>query len=215
MKAGQGKRYKQFTRDTTLEMHHTYSGNVSLCRSLLRVSHDYALLGTFSTDHLDKEVGKWHQGSGGRYFITVPQIIVKVNISKASLLLLTNANISIDSSNIESGHFCFNCIVLLDKILAEIFDGLPELGSSVPEDTEMVVVYIASYITRNESASSEEKLVSETALNHQNYGTYLDAMDRDGLNIPTDNTCQWSIFILYFSMLLKRKCAESLFVICV
>ena len=102
MKGGQGKRYKQFNLDTAQAIHHTYNGIVRLCRSLLRVSHNYVLLGTFSTDPLEKEFGKLHQGSGGTYFITVQQIIEKVNISKSSLLL--SANVNVDSFNIESGH---------------------------------------------------------------------------------------------------------------
>ena len=87
MKGGQGKRYKQFTRDNVQGIRHTCTGIVSLCRSLLRVSHNYVLLGTFATDPLEKESGKLRQGSGGTYFITAQQRIGKVNISKASLLL--------------------------------------------------------------------------------------------------------------------------------
>ena len=81
--------------------------------------------------------------------MTEQQIIEKVNISKASLLLSAN-NVNVDNFNIESGHSCFNCSFLLDENSAEIFDGLPELESSVPEDTKMVLVYIAAYITRND-----------------------------------------------------------------
>ena len=135
-----------------------------MCRSLLRVSHNYVLLGTFSTDPLKKEFGKLRQGSGGTYFITVEQIIEKVNISKASLLL--SANVNVDSFNIENGHSCFNYSFLLDENLAEIFDGLPKLESSVPEHTEMVLVHIAGHITRNDSGSSEEKLLNETDFYH-------------------------------------------------
>ena len=122
MKAGQGKRYKQFTRDTAQAIHHTCKCIVNLCRFLLRVSHNYVLLGTFSTDPLEKEFGKLRQGSGGIYFITLQQIIEKMNISKASLLL--SANVNVDNFNIESGHSCFNCSFLLDENSAEIFDGL-------------------------------------------------------------------------------------------
>ena len=46
----------------------------------------------------------------------------------------------------------------------------------------------------NDSGSSEEKLLNETIFYHQKYGQYLDAIDRGGCNIPTDNTCQCSIF---------------------
>ena len=87
MKGGQGKRYKQFTRDTTQTIHHTCNGIVSLRRSLLQVTNNYVLLGTFSTDPVAKEFGKLRQGSGGTYFITVKQITEKVTISKVSLLL--------------------------------------------------------------------------------------------------------------------------------
>ena len=58
------------------------------------------------------------------------QIIEKLNICKASLLLSTNVNV--DSFNIESGHSCFNCSFLLEEMSSEIFDGLLELESSVP-----------------------------------------------------------------------------------
>ena len=111
MKGGQVKRYKQFTWYTAQAIiHHTCNGVVSLCRSLLRVLHSYVLLGTFSTDLLEKEFRIMHQGSGGTYSITVQQIIEKVNLFKASLLL--SGNVNVDSFNIKSGHLCFNCIFL-------------------------------------------------------------------------------------------------------
>ena len=43
------------------------------------------MLGNFSTDPLEKEFSKLRQGSGGTYFITVQQILEKVNISEAKL----------------------------------------------------------------------------------------------------------------------------------
>ena len=92
---------------------------------------------------------------------------------------------------------------------------MPELESLIPEGTKMVLVYIAGYITRNDSGPSAEKLLNETSFYHQKYGQYLDAMDRSGLDIPADNTCQWSVFVLFFLILLKRKFAESLFVNCI
>ena len=124
--------------------------------------------------------------------LTVQQIIEKVNISKPSLLL--SANVNVDSFNIESPHSCFNCSFLLDENSAEIFDGLPELESSVTEDAKMVLDYIPAYITRNDSGSSEGKLLNGTSFYHQMYGQYLDVMYICGLNLTTDNTCQWSIF---------------------
>ena len=65
-------------------------------------------------------------------------------------------------------------LFLLDENLAEIFDGLPELESAIPEGTKMVLVYIAGYITRNDSGPSAEKLLNETSFYHQKYRQYLD-----------------------------------------
>ena len=69
----------------------------------------------------------------------------------------------------------------------------------------MVLVYIAGYITRNDSGSSEEKLLNETTFYHQIYEQYLDAMDRGGFNIPTNDTCQRSIFCFILFNAVKEK----------
>ena len=96
-------------------------------------------------------------------------------MSKASSLLSNNVNV--DSFNIENDYSSFNCTFLLDKNSAETIDGLPRLESSLPKDTKMVLMCIAGYIRRNDSGSSEEKLLNETTFYHQKYGQYLDAMD--------------------------------------
>lgn len=56
MAGKQGKRQKQLARDTAQAIFHTCNGLVSLCHQLLINSHDYALLGQFSTDTLEKEL---------------------------------------------------------------------------------------------------------------------------------------------------------------
>ena len=61
----------------------------------------------------------------------------------------------------------------------------------------MVLVYTVGYIMRNDSGSSEVKLLNETTFYHQKYGQYLYTMDRGGLNILKDNSCQWSIFYTF------------------
>ena len=71
-----------------------------------------------------------------------------------------STNSTVDSFNTESGYSCFNGSCLLDENSAEICDGLPELESSVPEDTKIVLLYIGGHIMRNGSGSSEGKLLS-------------------------------------------------------
>lgn len=61
MAGRQGKRQKELTRETAQTIYHTCKGLVSLCRHLLSMSHDYVLLGQFSTDPLEKEFSKLRQ----------------------------------------------------------------------------------------------------------------------------------------------------------
>ena len=61
-----------------------------------------------------------------------------------------------------------NVVSLLDENSAEILVSLWKLDFSIAEDTKMVLVYVAGYIMcndsrmRNDSPSSEEKLINET-----------------------------------------------------
>ena len=73
-------RNRQLTRDTALAVHQTCHGLVDLTRFLLSTTHSYVALGMFTTDKLEKAYGKLRQGAGEAYFITVQQILEKVNL---------------------------------------------------------------------------------------------------------------------------------------
>ena len=60
----------------------------------------------------EKEFGKLRQGSGGTYFITVQQIIEKLDIKKARLLLKLNVNPA--DFRIDPGHSCDRCLYQMD-----------------------------------------------------------------------------------------------------
>ena len=79
----------------------------------------------------------------------------------------------------------------------------------------MVLLYIAGYITRNDSALPEEKLLNKTTFYHQTFVQYLDVMDRDDLIYQELTLANGQSFVLYFLILLKREFAENFFVICV
>ena len=198
----QGKRVKQFTRDTGRCIHHTCYGLVELCQTLLQRSHEYVLLGQFSTDPLEKQFGKLRQGSGGTYFISVQQIIEKVNISRASLVLSYNVNVD---HNEVAGHACSNCSYELDETGSETFDNLPQLELSVSEENVMALVYISGYVTRNDSELSEIDLLDSTTIYNEKYGQYLRSADRGGLNVPLDNAVQWAIFSFIMFNIVKVK----------
>ena len=208
MAGRQGKRQKQFTRDTAQGISHTCKGLVSLSRHLLSISHEYVMLGQFSTDPLEKEFSKLRQGSGGTYFINVQQIVEKTRIDKAKLLLTLGA----DTGAEDPGHKCSDCAFVLssDEKACETVDCLVDLEASVPAETKAALVYIAGYVTRHDGEIDEERLLHRTTFYHQKYGGYTDALDRGGLNIPSDSACQWAIYCcMVFGVVKDRVCRSS------
>ena len=107
---------------------------------------EYVFLGSFSTDPLEKEFSKLRQGSGGTYFKTVQQILEKLSISKAKLLLKLNSETVNDLYQIDSGHYCDKCSFKLIEQMCDIMDFLPKMQSSISEDSIMGLVYIAGFL---------------------------------------------------------------------
>ena len=202
------KRVKQLTRDTALAIYQTCNGLVELARHLLSTTHVYVLFGKFSTDKLEKAYSKLRQGSGGTYFITAQQILEKLNILKANLLLrLTEMEDLPD----DSGHKCDSCNYKMDEQAAEVFDNLPELENSLTLDTKNSLVYIAGYATRKDDELSEDEMLSVTTFYATKYGSFTDRLDRGQLNIPHDRACQWTFFcFIIFNSVKDKICRKSL-----
>ena len=152
MKSPGNSRYKQLTTDTASALSHTCRGIVEMAKYLLSNTHDYVLLGQFTTDPLEKMFGKLRQGSGGTYFISVKQILEKLSIQKTKLLL--QLDVDVDLINTESGHSCESCNYLMNDNAIDIFDNLPELEKSLSVDVKSTLVYISGYILRKDLPSA-------------------------------------------------------------
>ena len=55
MAGKQGMRKRQLSKGTAIALWHTCHGLVELCRHLLATTHQYVLLGKFTTNPLEKE----------------------------------------------------------------------------------------------------------------------------------------------------------------
>ena len=205
-----GARMKCLTMDTAKALYHTLNGLVDLCKELLADGYDFVMLGEFSNDPIEKEIGKFRQGSGGTYFISVQQVIEKLNINKTKLLLRLDAE-SVANLNVLAGHQCSKCGYLLDEKSSEVFDALETLDEKLCTETKMSLVHIAGYVTRNDEALDEDHLLDVTTFYYQKYGDFTKELDRGGLNIPSDSSCQWSIFCyLMFNQVKHSVCQKSL-----
>ena len=133
----------------------------------------------------------------------------KVRIKNASLLL--KSGVDLDKLSVQSGHKCASCLYKLSEEDEEIFDGLPDLEEFIPIDVKMSLVHIAGYVTRNDAQLSEKDLLDHTTFYYQKFGRFTQFLDRGGLKIPTDRSCQWVFFCFVLFHAVKRNvCRKSL-----
>ena len=208
MRSSGGRRMKSLTKDTVACLSQTINGLTELSAHLLETTFfEYVLLGSFSTDLLEKEFSKLRQGSGGTYFITVKQILEKVNIVKAKLLLKLNNQTVNDLYEMESGHFCGKCSFKLTEKVCDILDCLPEMQSSICNDSMMGLVYKAEYLVAKEGQIHQ----GDSYFYYDKYGGYTAYLNRGGLHTPGDFVCQWVIYsYVMFHEVVQHCCRKSL-----
>ena len=73
-----GKRVRCLTEDTENCLSQTCNRLVDLSIHLLCITHEYIILGNFTSDPLEEQSGKLRQESRVAYFITVQQLLEKV-----------------------------------------------------------------------------------------------------------------------------------------
>lgn len=205
LRGGRGTRVKMLTCDTSKALEHTCRGVIDLIKLLLETTHDYVLLGKFTSDPIEKAFGKLRQGSGGTYFINAQQILEKVNISKTKVLL--RLNVDLDDLNAFTGHMCEKCGYKLTQDECSTFDSLPDLESKLKDEIKGALVYIAGYVFRHDDEDPEE----DSHVYFETYGDYTAGLDRGGLHIPNDSQCQWTIYsYMIFQLVVNSVCRNSL-----
>ena len=153
--------------------------------------------------------GKLRQGTGGTYFLTVQQVIEKLNINKTKLLLKLNVNVS--NLDVDPGHICDHCEYRMDENAMRTFDSMPELEDKICRETKMSLVHMAGYVSRKDKELSEDEMLDVTTFYFQKYGEYTKKLDRGGLNIPSDKICQWTFFsYILFNAVKDHVCRKSL-----
>ena len=71
--------------------------------------------------------------------------------------------------NVNSGHLRDSCELIVSEEGCEVFDNLPALEDSIPEDTKKSWEYIARYVTQKYDQMSENELLSVTTFYHKMY----------------------------------------------
>ena len=131
--------------------------------------------------------------------LNAQQCTEKLHVERTSLILARDIDDGI--FDLESGHQCNLCDYELCEKGAEISDNLEHMEATLSKYIKMVLVYIARYITRKNKDNSK----SDTYFYFEKYGDHTKELNRGGLRIPIDHTCQWLFFCFILFHTLKEN----------
>ena len=115
-------------------------------------------------------------------------------------------NFDIDTLPSPSGHQCERCTFEFDEEALDTIASLEKIESKIEKETKMSILYISGYLVRSDDIS-ENKLLESTSFYHESHGDHPNDIDRGGLQVPTDNVCQWVTFCYsLFGVVKNRVC---------
>ena len=212
MKGGVGKkRIKKLCRDTAQIISDTCKGVVELVHFLfLQRNFKYVLLRKFSSDPLENQFGRFRQGCGSSYYLSVQQIVEKLNVYKSKLFLNKNKDAQSLEELSDPGHNCLKCEFQIfdSEVFCEKFDSLPESFDILQchlekykkqqPDFLKVMVYCAGYVMRSADLMTDSELFDCTTYYYHDFKEYFDLIDMGCLQIPNDICFELCSFTIIF-----------------
>lgn len=139
--------------------------------------------------------------------IIVQNVIQKFHIQKTKLLL--RLKVDIREYSHDTGLNYSKCGYLLDELVSQTFDHLPDIETGIPKDIKMSHFYIAGYIARKHPITEAEIFIN-IALHYHEYECFLKEIDRDDLKVPLDTIVLWMFFCFLFDAVKSKVCRNSL-----
>ncbi len=140
---------KELTRDTSTAITWTCNALSDLEKHLLNsctpFARQYARLGFFQQDDLEKHFSHFRRSAGCNYFLTAKEVFATHSLDKARQMLAVCE--SEDVSDISPNHACELCA---EKTLCEtemdLIEALPSEFQNASSDDQASLFYMACYI---------------------------------------------------------------------
>jgi hypothetical protein len=176
--------------DTASALQNTYQRLASCAKYLLNCGVSYVLLGHMQSDALEKQFGKYQQGSGGTYLITVQNVIQKFKIDKTRKLLDKQIDLTILPP---ANHHCDKCEldVEFDVSICENCD------DQLPNECKQGLTYIAGFIAFKLPELHSTLEETDTFDIFQKYGALISSLSRGRLKEPSDNLVYFVIYCFF------------------
>ena len=166
------------TRQTFNALIWTNDAIVELCSDLLESGYQFILTGRLQTDPLERRFSLYRRMSGGRFLVSLKEVLQSESIAKMKTLLKQHLNLA--DFVITSTETDVQIQQFIQDLDIENFDHL-----KLSEGAQQVAVYIAGYITHSlikdiSCADCLCRLKDDQVTN-----LYLNTLNRGGLNLPS------------------------------
>ena len=180
------------TAQTNEALVRTMRCHAALIEETLQSGTEYFLTARLQSDPLERRYGQYRQMSGGRFLVSLKEVICSENILKMKSLLKEGCDID-DAKTEEQPDMEESLASISEKISSISLDNL-----TLNEQSKEVVVYISGYIALKVCSSIGE-CCSHLLFGECNNSEYLQTLSRGGLKSPSqvlcDHVCE------YFAML--------------
>ena len=116
----------------------------NLCDDLFSDGYEYIMTGRFQTDPLERRFSQYRQMSGGRFLISLKEVLKSESIIQVKTIL---------SNSLESVDYLPNMPLepseLIEQFVTEIVQNEEFDNLSLSNDCKEVIVYISGYITHS------------------------------------------------------------------
>lgn len=201
MPLNKGDRKNKFTRDTALWLYNTCCGLIDLSEYLFENGFSFVMYGDFTTDPLEKLFGKYRQGCGGAFLVTVRSLMEKFRLDRTKFLASLDPNALWSNLREPQLHSCVSCM----NVNYDFVSILPCFVEDISTDIKQVLIYVAGYVSKCTKFICEDDTYAE----YEMHRLYIDSMNRGALTIPCDCVVHFMYYMytsfLYLSSDSERK----------
>ena len=167
------------TKQTFEALMNTNAAIADLSYDLIRYGFHYVLTGRLQTDPLERRFSQYKQMSGGRFLVSLTEILPSEKIITYQHLL---------KRDIDFSGLTVSTTDEINKLTSEFLTTLPTDSIdllSLSDNSEHIVAYVAGYISHSLIQRSSCDVSFELLQNDQINNSYIEILNRGGLQLPT------------------------------
>ena len=173
------------TSNTSSALILTLRAQTMLIEELLQDGYSYVLLGRFQSDPLERRFSQYRQMSGGRFLVSLREVLNSERILACRSLILEDLNFWKENIRPDEYTECIqNLFAVLDTYNSEIQESV--LNTDSLEVATTIAGYIAKQLAKRSNCIICKEMFTANGNSIAN-DKYLNLLSRGGLTVPSPN----------------------------